>query len=364
LRFRLYIFLIIISCWTPLSASNPDIVERQKYQNELSHAQLFPIQRKGRLSYIDATGKVQLKTDFRIKLTLEKVLQSKYTYSEGLALIPKIDLLHHYLIGKRILAINSKGKMIYQSEYPWVGKYSEGLAQVRDIERIMLIKSNIQYGFIDTAGVLKIPPQFDFAGPFRDGRAEIKKNGKYGFIDQDGQVVIPAKFAEAYPFSAGLASVRETAQFGYISPQGDYVIEPQFDRAWPFVNGLARVMQAGKVGFIDQQGNYAIPPRFDSAFNFREGVALISFQGKIGYIDRQGNHVIEPEYQAGGSFHNGLAPVLIDGKYGFINQQNELIIANKYDFASPFNKGLAIVTLGKRIFYLDIQGIEVAAIRD
>jgi uncharacterized protein YkuJ len=61
-------------------------------------------------------------------------------------------------------------------------------------------------GFIDKNGKVVIELQFDNAGNFSEGLAEVKKDDKYGFIDKSGKVVIEPQFDNAGNFSEGFAS--------------------------------------------------------------------------------------------------------------------------------------------------------------
>ena len=126
-----------------------------------------------------------------------------------------------------------------------------------------------KWGYIDKQGTLVIQPQFDTAGPFRNGLAVVANDRKFGYIDKTGKIVIPLQFASAGSFSEGLASVRigdyMAGKDGYIDEQGKIVIEPQFDSAFPFNGGLADVRIGDKYGFIDKTGKIVIPPQFDFA---------------------------------------------------------------------------------------------------
>ena len=46
-----------------------------------------------------------------------------------------------------------------------------------------------KYGFIDKNGKVVIELQFDNAGAFSEGLAEVEKDGKWGFIDKRGKVM-------------------------------------------------------------------------------------------------------------------------------------------------------------------------------
>jgi hypothetical protein len=82
------------------------------------------------------------------------------------------------------------------------------------------------------AGALVVPPRFEQASDFRDGRARVWIAGKYGFIDNRGELVVPAKFESAEDFSDGLAQVRADGRAFFIDRRGDTVLQPARAAAW------------------------------------------------------------------------------------------------------------------------------------
>jgi hypothetical protein len=56
-------------------------------------------------------------------------------------------------------------------------------------EKVARMGGGKGWGYIDTQGQWVIPPQFDFAGSFRNGLAEVQSGAKQGYIDRSGRVV-------------------------------------------------------------------------------------------------------------------------------------------------------------------------------
>ena len=103
-----------------------------------------------------------------------------------------------------------------------------------------------KYGFIDKYGVLKIPAVYDefvldcnatigsYCGNERiDSRLEppiittklilIKLNGLYGFIDNEGKTIIQAIFNKAENFNNGKAKVSKNGIEYYIDENGNEI---------------------------------------------------------------------------------------------------------------------------------------------
>src|SRR5439155_13666773 len=112
-------------------------------------------------------------------------------------------------------------------QFERAGEFSEGRAQVW---------IGAKGGFINTKGVVIITPQFDFTMPFRYGRAAVKlccdgpgwdiwpQNGanRYGFIDKEGKYISTPDFSwVGVSFSGDFAPIRTAnRQVGIINRAG------------------------------------------------------------------------------------------------------------------------------------------------
>ena len=120
-----------------------------------------------------------------------------------------------------------------------------------------------------------------------DGMGYVKQNGKIGYVNRAGQLVIPLQFEDAWSFHDGWASVKKDGKWGFIDKQGTYVIEPAFDQTGSmFLHGYCRVAKAVsygmwgpilKWGYIDRTGKLVIDYLYSDASSFDEnGIATVS----------------------------------------------------------------------------------------
>lgn len=77
-----------------------------------------------------------------------------------------------------------------------------------------------KFGYADPLGKSRIPPRYDGADRFSEGRARVLLNGRFGFIDTSGALVIPARFAWASTFRGGYASVWTGTDWNYLDLEG------------------------------------------------------------------------------------------------------------------------------------------------
>jgi hypothetical protein len=201
-----------------------------------------------------------------------------------------------------------------------------------------------EVGVIDRSGKFHIGARFErapdgaFSGglcPVWLGVATTKKNqseDQFGYIDTSGVIVIPPQFAAAATFSEGMAAVMKGDKVGFIDRSGRVTIQPRFElkmgerRLPSFSEGLAPVRLDGRCGFIDSTGRFAIEPRFQSAVEFHGGLALVEVDDKMGYIDKQGRTIIAPKFNRAGSFEDGIARVEVGpGQWGYIRRDGSFI---------------------------------------
>lgn len=248
------------------------------------------------------------------------------------------------IIGKngaqnRAAWINKKGEIIFTGIGNEGSYFSEGLMPMPNHDG--------KYGFVDKNFKFVIPPQFDLAFEFSEGRAPISLNRKWGFIDVSGKLVVPLKYDNVWGFTDGLARVRNDTpigrvmtfegpetkynyRYGFVDRDGNEVISLQFAEATRFSEGYAFAAPAtGKrLGIIDKRGNFIHQPEFPMAREFHEGLAVINVRGKYGYVDTRGKWVIPPTFEAAESFRNGRAWVLWKsgkaGSYGYIDKRGKV----------------------------------------
>lgn len=191
---------------------------------------------------------------------------------------------------KRSIAyINTDGKETINVLYSGgVRNFKEGFAAV--------LNSDYKYGFIDKTGNEVIPCQFDYAGHFSEGLANIQIGGKYGFINQLGEIVISCKYSLAGSFSEGLASVEINDKIGFIDKTGEIVIPCKYSfrfHSESFSDGLVLVSKEflGSQYFINKKGEVIVPPnKYRDIKPFHDGLACVDG----GYIDNKGNEIIPP----------------------------------------------------------------------
>jgi hypothetical protein len=146
-----------------------------------------------------------------------------------------------------------------------------------------------------------------YSGKFSEGLLPVRLKGKWGFIDTAGRIKLPAIYESAKNFYEGWAVVSKRKD-----EYSDYEV---------YINKAGKEMPGIKAY---------------KANDFNEGFAFyqIDYSEPVRYINKAGRLIFKSEnsdFWGHGDFSNGLAAVPNkDGKYGYINTKGELVIPYQY----------------------------------
>ncbi len=267
--------------------------------------------------------------------------------------------------------------------------------------KLIPVKTDKNYQYIDLEGKIKINPQFSYAGLFHDGIALVKTSGeneKYGYITEDGKYLVNPSYIHATCFSEGLAwvvsengppvaidkqgktvitlkdanrvhaffegmaafSVTDTSgeKWGFVDNTGKVVVNNQFYSVGRFSEDRCSVKnKEGKYGFIDKEGKLVINYQFDGVEErFINGTAVVKLGDKCGAIDKDGKFVINPQFK---NMQNDGDLFLIksDSKFGWCDKTGKFVINPQFDLAFLFGDSkMAPVQSGKSFGYVDKEG--------
>jgi hypothetical protein len=196
------------------------------------------------------------------------------------------------------------------------------------------------YGFIDRLGREVIPPFFEEARAFSEGRAAVKLGGKWGYIKTDGTSAISPQFTcergMAGPFRQGLARVAKDGKWGHINRDAEFVVAPRFDMAYEFSEGMAEVQLGKRRGFVGLSGELLIDTVYIHVDSFSDGLAQVNVGTgeahksivdacEVGFIDKAGNFAISPRFFNAGRFQFGLCLVGTEKNIGYVNHSGDFI---------------------------------------
>ena len=234
-----------------------------------------------------------------------------------------------FLEGYRAALCNSKGEMVSDKEYLYVGKFINQYAPAYKEIKVEDEKVRCRMGgVIDVTGKTIIIPQYDTIKLIKDiPYIVVWKGGKVGIIDYSNKIIL----------------------------------EPIYDTLQKLGNShFARVKKDGKIGIVDLQSKRE---RFFEGLNIQRTGRVDSLgrcayseeseEGTFGVIGIDGIVVPSGKYNGVKLLDNGLIRVSTPNKawpfnplYGLLNSHGEEILPLKYTEISSFEKNLAEICIG------------------
>lgn len=291
---------------------------------------------------------IELKSDY-LMLTFEGEEFFGFHYIDGEKNEQaRVRIDDHYGI------MNGKGTYINQCEFEDINLTANKLTPV---------KVEDEYYYIDEDGNRKIVTDkpADYIGIFSDKFAPVSVGGTYGYIS-DKMEEVHFEYEYAGPFENGVAAVKKDGKWGLInktfSSPTDFVYDEILTDSYGFcaTYGVFWAKKDGKYNLYDLKGEQ-IAGGFDDARLFAsEEPAAVCQNGKWGYISKSGEIVIEPKYKEAQSFSLGYGPILKDGKWGCIDNRERIVIEPVFSKMLPFGKsGCAYVEEDDFPFFVKVE---------
>ncbi|MEU8313189.1 WG repeat-containing protein [Micromonospora sp. NPDC048887] len=197
---------------------------------------------------------------------------------------------------------DADGEMVIAHRYAEAQPFHEGLAWVRRPEAS-------RWALIDTSGAALIEANNGYRSvlPFSDGLSWVSMDGKSRWmaVDRMNIVKIPPGYEEARPFRNGLAAVRQNGGWGAVDLAGEVVVPTRYHRiGTPLADGreadgftadgLAVVELAGRRGVVDRTGRVVVTPAYPTVVVHPVAFLFAAESGRWGALDRRGEPLIDP----------------------------------------------------------------------
>ena len=233
------------------------------------------------------------------------------------------------------------------------GSYAEGIIDAKGMEIIppltsilideitgstALVRNGREHLFVDLGNgpidtaLLATTKGYQYAEPFRCGRAMVQVDDRWFYIDTNGTQVFGTTYDFAETFHYDRAMVKEGEHYRIIDTAGKTVAKMPYDQVntqspwrWQVTNIKGDVYWSG---FVDLDGKEVVPLIYD----------------EVGYYD--------PEVKR--------LRVGAGNRYGYLDELAEVVIPVQYEYAEIFDKRKARVMLNGRQFFIDRDGKEVA----
>lgn len=252
------------------------------------------------------------------------------------------------------------------------------------------------WGYADSTGVVKIKPQFTYAGFFKNGLASVNNGELSTVIDASGKPLFKGKYPYMYVDLSGLIFVRTAkGKSGAYTKDGKVILKPKYTAAaairWlvkknyeplimatldkrhkrkyrPIIkNGQQIIKQAQFSGLFDKDGKEILPLKYRSIELIGGGLieATTGYYDHITYYyfttDGRPIKALEgcqlsayyPEYKG---FQKGISPVRKGYKFGYADSTGQIIVPLIYDEVKSFTDGFGAVRIKTKWGFVNRQG--------
>ncbi len=215
-----------------------------------------------------------------------------------------------------------------------------------------------KFGFVNAIGDTVVPPIYDYAEPFSEGLALVKKLKGYKLIDTLGQLWdlseinnITGLRYDWGEYHSGMPILIPVWECQYIDLTGKVALKIPYINAESFHNNRARVYDGDRYAYINHYGMIV-----EDWKEIPDDYRAVRYKKYFGYVNKNGKLVIDYQYVEAFDFKNGIAKVSPDGhKWAIINKSGRYI-SKFYDNISDFENGVAIVRQGSYYGFIDRSG--------
>lgn len=269
--------------------------------------------------YVDKTGKVVIpfEHDYRagnfydgLAVTYDAT-NAYYGYMDktGKVVIPcQYANARHFVngfavvqLGNRQTVIDTTGKDLLPQDYSYrSNNWPEDISS----EVVPMYQNgsfHYGYAFVNKSGQI-VSGGYDFVWGFANGMALVQKDDKYGYVNEAGVLVIPCQYNSANDFRDGYARVHNGGgpYVGTIIDKTGKVtgtVPENVDYSTNAGNGCFAVSSSEsgrrRYGFIDYTGREIVSCKYAEVKDFSGGVAAVkTFDDKWGFVDTTGAEVV------------------------------------------------------------------------
>lgn len=176
----------------------------------------------------------------------------------------------------------------------------------------------------------------------------VMQNGKMGFMDKAGKLIVPSQYDpldySSFPqFSTGLINFRQNGKWGMLDGTGKVAIKPLYAQKIYFTESdYAKVKSAASWVIIDKTGNNALLDEYSwepeiygdiLVFYTKDNPAKVNLRGIVNIRTKQ---KVNLQFSSVGDFKNGSAPARMEanGSYGIIDEKGNWLMKPQYSYIS------------------------------
>lgn len=257
------------------------------------------------------------------------------------------------------------------------------LTEAEEHNALYPIRENGLWGYINRNGEKVIPPQWDYAGRFSQGRAiaarrDVSGKIRYGLIDRNVEWLLPPRYSriEERPFCYFIYSEDALiGPMGWLDKNSGFFQEPKYAYLWDNLTDCGLILaewreesgeyrdaylrrDTGEIALMLEEQGELYP-----GAEFSEGYAFVRFEmddySFVEYLmDQNGNKVAFPSgIFPNGSVNEGVLRIS-DGneKFGLAQPDGTVIVLPQYEYVEDASEGRAFFYQDEKLGMMDLKG--------
>jgi len=217
-------------------AKEGSIITKKRYDYISNFKNDFASFKRGKLfGIIDKAGKETTLLDYQNKRKFDKVLFS-FDGSYG----------KEWRLGKL-------------EEHNVLFEFNSGLA----VHFKKINDSTYKFGYINSKGKFIISPKYDFARPFINQYAVVKRRGYWGVISTNSKTVIPFLYETIQPIPGDKFIVSKQGQYGIVNSKHKRILRINKPPLVYLFDDLFAIYKNKKWGVINLKGEQILPHHYD-----------------------------------------------------------------------------------------------------
>lgn len=216
-------------------------------------------------------------------------------------------------------------------------------AHAQEKPRLLPVKINKKWGYIDRNGQVAIPAQFEQADDFQGRFAIVRMNRHYTAIDPRGSMIAPAIYDEVEILNDTLIAVMKDTLWGVVSEKGNVVVPVQCTSISKLTKQLYVFSTNGKQGVITASGKPVVPANYDSIFIASRTLLFAKDSSKLALYGTNGTLLLDAKNDTIKIEHDSLVFFKKDGKWGCTSSRGKMISEAKWEEYNLFRKDIVMV---------------------
>lgn len=193
------------------------------------------------------------------------------------------------------------------------------------------------WGYVDTAGQVKIAPQFNSAESFVGSYAVVQMGNKAFVIDTLGTVLTPDGHDQIAQLDDSVFAVYKNSGvhgeggWGAEKIGGKEIVPMQFDNIARTSFNVYRCTQGELMGFFNRKGNLVAPAVYDTGWVFNNSFIAVMRSRLIGVFSEEGAIILPDSCSRIKALNSTTIAGLKKKKWGAGKENGQVLIPFKYD---------------------------------